>query len=808
LGARPDLIAGLDAGLVSEVIDNVDGEELCSLFVLLYQNNRMPTDPLPEKFDDDAARLFIERGFHRDTAKWPVSACRGMLDKLLAGFTGDDDEARLITLVTDRADCLSGKDDPKIAEIVAACHGEEETLLFVALFERDKLQLEPLHADFDDDAARAFVDRGFHRGGRLPAAACNQLLDRMIAGFTGDGDEARILTLLTDRAGDVLKDMDLARIDTILSHTHGEEETRLFVLLQRNGKLTLPHDDFDDDAARAFIAEGLHRTMSADQLVHLVDAMIAGGTFNDDENALLTLFRDKPEVLDTLGNEKIRTILDAFDGEEWDKLVVYLYKVGKGGIDLADPNFTRLDDDTARLFVAEGLHTRMTAAEIKRLLDELTLGSCGDDDEDAVLRILREAWGTAEPALTPTYVHRLLEAVDGEQDDRLQAILWEKNKLPEGWDLDDDVARGLVREGKHRGADVARARQILDALKNGFTGDDDEAMILELLRGNAALLAALSVDEAGAIYDEFHGDEESELLVVFLEAGKITLDDERVDDNAARLLVTRGKHRTFTAQQNNQLVRKLLSGACMDADEAAILSILTDRAGETAGILSGIALDDLFGGFQADHYHTLTKRLLAANFQRDTILDQHVNGGCAYWLVHNEGTAGLTGAQKGKLVKVLRRELTQDNQRAIIHLFENDTAGIGAMVAEVGLDQLHLFSVEGAEIEFLVFKHVPAHRDTLLEGASGLLAARLVRGRAYQAEMSDDQRAALIRRLVDRADDGQRHAFEVLDWAKRNAPAGFTTLVGRLGGADATKNLFSGAIRTDVERLLAPPSAS
>jgi hypothetical protein len=805
LTARTDLLATLDSALIDDVIDNVDGEELSTLFVLLYNNNKFPTSPLPEKFDDDAARLFIDRGFHLDTARWPVSACRAMLDKMMEGFAGDDDEARMIKLIKDRPDCLTGKDDPKINEVIACTHGEEETQLFVALFEKDKLQLEPLHADFDDDSARVFVDRGFHKESRFTVAANIHLLDKMMEGFAGDDDETRMMTILKDRT-DVLAGIDQTKIDTIIDHTHGEEETQLFVLLQKAGRLTLPHDDFDDNAARAFIAEGLHRSMAVDQLVCLVDAMYEGATLNEDEDSLLILFREKPEVLDSLGEQKIKTILEAFDGDQWDQLVVYLYKIGKGGIKIEDPTFTRLDDNTARLFVQEGLHTRMNAAEIKRLILVMREGSCGDDDEDAILRILRENWAAAEPNMTQDFVYGLLDSIDGEQDDRLQAILWEHQKLPEGWELDDDVARGLIREGKHRAIDVTRARQLLDAMIAGFTGDDDEAMILELLKGNDALTNGLTTGDVDTIYGNFNGEEESELLVLLLEKGKIQLDDARVDDNAARMLVTKGKHRTFNAQQNNQLVKKLLDGAVMDEDESAILTILTDKSGEVAGVLSGVSLDDLFDGFQFDHYRTLTKRLLNANFERDTILDQHVTPDCAYYLVYNEGLTGLTAAQKGKIIKQLGRTMSQDNGRAVVQMFEQDTANVAAMVAEVGIDGIrHRFPLtEQAEIEFLIYKHAPIHRELVLTEASGPTLQRLVRGRVYQTDMTDGQRGTLIKQLVSRADDGERNAFEVLDWIKRSAPSSLDAVVTALGGADAAKALFSGAIRTDVERLLTP----
>lgn len=799
----------LTADKMATILDNVNGEEHATLLAWARQEGVVPdVSPATVAVDDDDARALVDRV---DNTKFTAAEIDRLLAEMNAGFTGDEDEARILKILRARPDALATLTDARVREVIENVDGEELTQLFVFLYENNKVPTNPLPDKFDDDAARAFVDRGFHRdAAKLDAATCVAMLDCMIAGFTGDDDEARVLTLLTDRASDVLAGMAQDKIDEVLGEMHGEEESKLFVLLQRQRKLTLPHDEFDDDAARLFVAERLHTSMEAGQLVHLVDAMTAGGTFDDDEQSLLTLFKDRADVLDQLGNEKVRTILAAFDGAEWDALVVYLYKVGKGGIDIADPTFDRLDDETARLFVQEGLHTRMSAAEIERILRELCEGACGDDDEDAILRILREAWSTADGALDAALVNVLLAGMDGEQYERLLGILWEHGKLPAGYTLDDDVARGLVREGKHKGsATAARVTELLDAMLSGFTGDDDEKLVLQLLTDRADVLAALSTDKVAEIYDNFHGAEESELLVLLLGAGKISLDDERVDDDAARALVAKGKHRDLPAADVAKLVRKLLDGATGGEDEEAIVKIVEDRKADLATVLAGTTAEELIGNFSGEPYKKLVKTLLGANWQRDALLDAHVTADCAYWLVYNGGLTGLTAQQKAKLVTVLAKAPSTDSGRAIVTLMDGDTSNVPLYwTADLKRMLIVMPAEVQGEILLLVVRHDATHRDEALERALPVPARRLVRGFVYQDALNDRQRAVLIQRVMADSGDGPQSAYEVLDWVKRNQPGRFDALVQELGGADKVKEKFTGGMRADVERLLAPAGST
>ena len=800
LRGRPDVLTTLDQTTIDAIISNVHGAEETELFVLLYDNNRLSVDPLHPDFDDDAARRFIELGYHQDTARWPDAACRSLFIKLMEGFAGDDDEALMIQLLRERPSSITGPEDALIDQIVAHTHGAEETELFELLYTQNNLIVDPLHADFDDNSARHFVAQGYHQNSSVwTTTACQSLLDRLMAGWAGDDDELTMMQLLRDRS-DVLQALDDTTINDVIAHTHGEEESELFALLWEASRLTLPHTDFDDNAARLFVDRGFHSSMSAEQLVCLVDAMVDGSTFNEDEQHILRIFQETPVVFDQLADDRIRVILGNFDGDEWDTLLVLLYRTGKGGIDLCDPELG-IDDNTARLLIDEGLHQGMNGDELNRLLDEMIAGCTGDDDEDRILTLMNDCWSTL--GLSDTRIQLVLDEMDGEQHDRMLGILWDLGRLPDGVELDDDLARGIIFEGRYAGRDLPTVRGLLDALLDGATANDDERALLMLLEARSDLTSSLSDDDVQLIIDNVHGDDESRLLVFLLGAGKIQLDNASFDDNATRELVNQGLHTSLTAGQRGQLVQKLVSGACMDEDEAAILTILRSQPSELSTVLSAVSLDELIGGFQADHYYELMQLLYEQGYQVDALLDTHMNAACAEHFVNSGLCSGMSAAHRGKVVAVLVASGSSDAGRAVITLFNTDTGDIPTMVQQAGFSALQQAfpADERAEIVVLVYQHDEGMRPTILASMAATTAVKLARMRLYQDMDAGDQ-AMLVRCLLGGSGEGADYAFEILQYCHDQGTATQAALVSALGGEETVRGLFTGAMAEDVERLL------
>lgn len=146
----------------------------------------------------------------------------------------------------------------------------------------------------------------------------------------------------------------------------------------------------DDDRARERIfaaSEEEIRGMSDNELVSMLNAMLDGPTGDDDETAILKVV----EAFDCEGRIRIvnrvgvSELLDNVDGSEWDRLVNLLTDCGIIGID-------QMDDDASRLFVNTRSCSQLgqlSMSSVRQLVLNMFSGSCGDDDEDAILKLLR-----------------------------------------------------------------------------------------------------------------------------------------------------------------------------------------------------------------------------------------------------------------------------------------------------------------------------------------------------------------------------------------------------------------------------------
>jgi hypothetical protein len=146
----------------------------------------------------------------------------------------------------------------------------------------------------------------------------------------------------------------------------------------------------EDDRARERIfaaSEEEIRGMSDNELVSMLNAMLDGPTGDDDERAILKVL----EAFDCEGRIRIVNrvgvgeLLDNVDGSEWDRLVNLLADCGIIGID-------QLDDDGSRLFVNTRSCSQLgqlSMSSVRQLVLNMFSGSCGDDDENAILKLLR-----------------------------------------------------------------------------------------------------------------------------------------------------------------------------------------------------------------------------------------------------------------------------------------------------------------------------------------------------------------------------------------------------------------------------------
>ncbi len=148
-------------------------------------------------------------------------------------------------------------------------------------------------------------------------------------------------------------------------------------------------DSESDDKARRLVSQKTPQElqeMSNTQLRLLIEDMLIGATGDEDEQAILKILESCDCARRTIlvGMVGLDWLLSDLDGREWDRLVVMLVDCGIIGFD-------KMDDDASRRFVSSHSCSQLGVLNIhsvRQLVLNRFSGSCGDDDEDAILKLL------------------------------------------------------------------------------------------------------------------------------------------------------------------------------------------------------------------------------------------------------------------------------------------------------------------------------------------------------------------------------------------------------------------------------------
>ena len=153
-------------------------------------------------------------------------------------------------------------------------------------------------------------------------------------------------------------------------------------------------DAANDDPDPSNIAQAAAISMNCSQvnaasdqvLIGLINPMLDGATGDDDEAAILHLLAclTTPRVRAVVNSVGLNRLLFDFDGAEWDRMMLLLRHHGLVG-------FQSWDDDASRLFInsnAPSTLSSLSLHDIATLIQNMFKGSCGDDDEQAIIRLL------------------------------------------------------------------------------------------------------------------------------------------------------------------------------------------------------------------------------------------------------------------------------------------------------------------------------------------------------------------------------------------------------------------------------------
>ncbi len=271
----------------------------------------------------------------------------------------------------------------------------------------------------------------------------------------------------------------------------------------------------DDDRARDTINNGSCAQLNAlsdDKLVEMINSMISGPTGDDDENAMLKLFKCLPcERLRTITNRVgVELIQDNFHGSEFDELQLIL---GNCGI----ISFASWDDDATRLFVSRMNCAQINALSdsvIRDLINNMLSGATFDEDENAILKLLGcLSCARKQAVVNLVGLNNLQSDLDGSEFDDLQVMLGVCGIISfSSWD--DDATRVFVNRATCAQINALTAQNLHQLFRNlieGFCGDDDENAINKIMQcaDCSKIQAVLAMN--GTRWDDFddaiHGSE-------------------------------------------------------------------------------------------------------------------------------------------------------------------------------------------------------------------------------------------------------------------------------------------------------------
>lgn len=150
-----------------------------------------------------------------------------------------------------------------------------------------------------------------------------------------------------------------------------------------------------DDEIRAIIKDEGVPMLTHNQAVMVSGALLSGVCGDDDERAFLEVLRNQDEVVfQSVIKEITPEYIDkCLHGKEWQTFLLMCVRRYPPGENLGARLIARKkDDDTARALVFGDLKVEylpVSADEWIGIINALLSGSCGDDDEDAIVEIVK-----------------------------------------------------------------------------------------------------------------------------------------------------------------------------------------------------------------------------------------------------------------------------------------------------------------------------------------------------------------------------------------------------------------------------------
>lgn len=361
--------------------------------------------------------------------------------------------------------------------------------------------------------------------------------------------------------------------------------------------LQSPIDNNSDDNAMEYYQQAKDKkalnTLTKDQRVKAIRFLIAGSCADDEEQAIIEMLDTAAvpvmvQIVTELGGGDVKKGIDyldsGIDGAEWDELCNRVFSK-------SPTTSVHMDDNGVRAAVAAGKHTTASAATKQSWIKQLMDGACGDDDEQAIVRILTSS--------APSDVVAIVNGVG-------YGKMWDKIDGAESMQFTQTLKAKGYFTSMSQATKIAWVRRMSD----GRTNDNAQEVIVSILESSSAADAKSIIDTIGNGQLDFDltGSHQQRY-----DAVKKTLGP--VDDDDARAAVAGGKHAGASAATKQDWIRRLMDGACGDDDERAIIRILRDSdPGDVKSIVDGVGYGRIWDKIDGEENMQFTKVLAGKGY--------------------------------------------------------------------------------------------------------------------------------------------------------------------------------------------------
>ncbi|MCG8424504.1 MAG: DUF4157 domain-containing protein [Proteobacteria bacterium] len=392
----------------------------------------------------------------------------------------------------------------------------------------------------------------------------------------------------------------------------------------------------DDNAMeyyRKARAEGALATLTTEQRHKAIQFLVSGSCADDEERAIIEMLDtatvpNMVTIVKQLGNGDVAKGIDyldsGIDGAEWNTLCSKV-------LSKSPETSAHMDDNGVRAAVALSEHIDLNSEQKQAWITTLMAGSCGDDDEAAIIRIIQSSLpGDVKTIVDGIGYDKFWSKIDGAESAQMTGVLKDK--------------------GYFRSMSLETKIDWVQRMSSARTNTNAQELIMAILESSSPAEAKAIVDKVGSTSLDWD----------LTGSHQERFDAVRMDDDGVRAAVDAERHLTADLATKTEWITTLMDGSCGNDDEAAIIRIVESSAdGDVKSIVDNIGYGQFWSKIDGAESAQMTGVLKDKGYFR--VMSQSTK---IHWV--ERMASGRTGDNAQELIVSILESADKSEVKAII----------------------------------------------------------------------------------------------------------------------------------------------